>query len=338
AWVAAFYFWLSMPLGALALLLIWDLTGGKWEQVARVPMSAMAATMPLFVLLFLPIIAGMHDLYSWTRPEAVAHLHNRWYLNSEFFFIRAASYFVIWNGFMVWRLLRPTMPNGVAPPGLQWVSAIGIMLMGYSVTFASIDWLMSTEPDWFSSIYGMVAGSGQFIASLALALVLIAAAAPPRGLARQPFESALASLCTLLVAVLIFWAYTTFCQWLIIWEENIRSEIGWYLERWRGAWASVIYTLAGAHFAIPFATLVWTPTKRKPGVVASVCVLLILANLVQIWWLFLPSFHSVGFSWLHPVVAIGMGGLWFVLLAILLRLLSALPHPRERAEGQLIHG
>ena len=337
AWLAGFYFWLAMPVGALALLLIWDLAGGAWEPIARRPLTAMASTMPLFILLFLPVVAGMTALYSWSRPEAASVLHNRWYLNPEFFFIRAAAYFTVWNGFALWRLLRPAMANGAPPPGLQWVSAIGLMLMGYSVSFAGIDWIMSTEPDWFSSIYGMIVGSSQFIASLSFALLLIVLD-QPKDAARESFATALSSLATILVAVVVFWAYTSFCQWLIIWEENLRTEIGWYLERWRGAWASVVYTLAGAHFALPFAALVWTPAKRSRRMVGTVCLLLLVADLVQVWWLLLPPFRAVGFSWLHPVIAMGIGGLWLVCLGILLILFERVPLAQRRAERRLLHG
>jgi hypothetical protein len=337
AWLAGFYFWLAMPLGALALLLIWDLTGGAWEPIARRPLTAMAATMPLFILLFLPVIAGMPALYSWSRPETASVQHNHWYLNSEFFFIRAAAYFAVWNVFALWRLLRPLSADGLPPPGLQWLSAIGLMLMGYSVSFAGIDWIMSTEPDWFSSIYGMVVGSGQFIAALSFALLFMVLDTP-RGLAPESFGRALSSLATILVAVIVFWAYTSFCQWLIIWEENLRKEIGWYLERWRGAWASVVYTLAGAHFALPFAALVWTPAKRSRRLVGAVCLLLLLADLVQVWWLLLPSFRTASFSWLHPVIAIGIGGLWLVCLGTLLILFDRVPATRRRTERRLLHG
>lgn len=337
AWLASLYFWLAMPLGALALLLIWDLTGGAWEPIARRSLTAMAATMPLFILLFLPIVAGMPALYSWSRPETASILHNRWYLNPEFFFIRAATYFAVWNGFTLWRLLRPASATGAPPPGLQWVSAVGLMLMGYSVSFAGIDWIMSTEPDWFSSIYGMVVGSSQFIAALSFALLLIVLDAP-KGAAPESFGKALSSLATILVAVVVFWAYTSFCQWLIIWEENLRNEIGWYLERWHGAWASVVYTLAGAHFALPFAALVWTPAKRSRRLVGAVCLLLLVADLVQVWWLLLPSFRTAGFSWLHPVIAIGIGGLWLVCLGMLAILFDRVPVAERRPERGLLHG
>jgi hypothetical protein len=337
AWLAGFYFWLAMPLGALALLLIWDVTGGAWEPIARRPLTAMAATMPLFILLFLPVIGGMPALYSWSRPEAASLLHNRWYLNPEFFFIRAAAYFAVWNGFVLWRLLRPLSAAGVPPAGLQWVSAIGLMLMGYSVSFAGIDWIMSTEPDWFSSIYGMVVGSSQFIASLSFALLLIVLEAPT-GAAQDAFGKALSALATILLAVVIFWAYTSFCQWLIIWEENLRKEIGWYLERGRGAWVSVVYTLAAAHFALPFAALVWTPAKRSRRLVGAVCLMLLVANLIHVWWLLLPPFRAIGFSWVHPVIAIGIGGVWLVCLGIALTFLDRVPSAQRHAERRLLHG
>jgi len=346
AWLAAFYFWLSMPAGALGLLLIWDLTGGRWGPLARLPLTAMAATIPLFLLLYLPIIAGMSTLYPWTHAPVAAKLHNGWYLNREFFFLRAGLYFLVWIGFAAWQVLRRSGPHGGAPKGYQWLSGIGVLLMGYSLTYAGIDWLMSTEPDWFSSIYGMVVGSGQFIAAISCALVLLVigarsangaatgspvrAAAPastgPRAAAvlaqEDPFKPGLASLAAVLVAVIVFWAYTSFCQWLIIWEENLHSEIHWFIERWAQPWGDVIYALAGAHFFVPFFALVWSPSKKNPTLVGAVCGLLLLADLLQVWWLVLPGFHKSGFSWLDPAVTVCVGGLWLLALAAALRVLA----------------
>jgi len=342
AWLAGFYFWLSMPVGALGMLLIWDLTGGRWGPLARLPLSAMAATMPLFLLLFLPVIAGLPTLYPWTHAAVAARLHNGWYLNLEFFFLRAGLYFLIWIGFAAWRVLRRPGPGGGAPTGLQWASAIGVLLMGYSLTYAGIDWIMSTEPDWFSSIYGMVVGSGQFIAAISFALVLLVigarstvpvggtalvdATAVSRGSgeattlpAPDPFAPALASLAAVLVAVIVFWAYTSFCQWLIIWEENLHAEIPWFIERWAPPWGDVIFALAAAHFFVPFMVLVWTPAKRNPAVVGAVCVLLLLADLLNVWWLVLPGFERTGFSWLDPAAMVCIGGLWLLAVAAGLR-------------------
>jgi hypothetical protein len=337
AWLAAFYFWLSMPLGALALLLIWDLTGGRWEPVARAALRGMVGTLPLFALFFLPIAAGMSDLYSWSRPETAATLQNRWYLNLDFFFIRAAAYFVIWLGFGAWRLRRREAPGGNSPRGRQAVSGIGLMLLVYSMTFGAIDWLMSTEPDWFSSIYGMVVGSGQFIAALSFALVLVIAGARNRVIDAE-FRRSLATLAMILLAVVIFWGYVSFCQWLVIWEENLRKEIPWYIERWREPWGLVIYALAIAHFAIPFLVLVWTNSKRSPILVGSVCGLLLVADVVQVWWLLLPGVRDAGFSWIEPAVMIGMGGLWVLSLAGVRWLTRSGTATWNRQQEGLIHG
>jgi hypothetical protein len=136
----------------------------------------------------------------------------------------------------------------------------------------------------------------------------------------EVFTSGLASLAAVLVAVIVFWAYTSFCQWLIIWEENLHTEIHWFIERWTQPWGDVIYVLAGAHFFVPFLALVWSPGKKNPTLVGAVCGLLLLADLLQVWWLVLPGFHGSGFSWLDPAVMVGMGGLWLLALAGALRM------------------
>ena len=338
AWVAAFYFWLAMPLGALALLFIWDLTGGRWEPLARLPLGAMAATFPLFVLLFLPILAGLAVLYPWTRSHIAPSLPNHWYLNPTFFYVRAGVYFSLWNGAAAWRLRRPGARAGIAPRREQWVSGICLMLLGYTVTFASIDWIMSTEPHWFSSIYGMNVGASQFIISLSFLLLMLSLGAPRPAARGTEFSGALATLCTILLAVVIFWAYTAFCQWLIIWEENLHTEIHWFILRWRGAWSSVIYALCGTCFAVPFGCLVWTPAKRQPLLVGAVALLLLVGHMIFVWWLLLPGFRDSGFSWLDPAVMLGIGGAWLLAFAAALRLMRAQPVASERQAEHLLHG
>src|SRR6185312_2242259 len=148
----------------------------------------------------------------------------------------------------------------------------------------------------------------------------------------DPFERSLASLAAVLVAVIVFWAYTSFCQWLIIWEENLHSEIHWFIERWAQPWGDVIYVLAAAHFFVPFIILVWSPAKRKPALVGAVCGLPLLADLLQVWWLVLPGFRKSGFSWLDPAVVVCVGGLWLLALARALRVMRK-RIPAERGEA-----
>jgi hypothetical protein len=273
--------------------------------VARGPLEAMAATMPLSVVAFLPLVIGMHDLYSWSRPELAHEIRNGWYLDRGFFLWRAAGYLLVWNGLAALKLWRPSDVR----PTPAWLSGIGLMLMGYAQTFASFDWLMSIEPHWFSSVYGMMAGAGQFATALALALLVVALQGPPFGMEGRAFGHALATLAAILLAVLIFWIYCAYSQWIIIWEENLRSEIPWYLERLRDGWRGTIIAVAWAQFIVPFLLLVWTPAKRSRVVVGAVAGLVLAAHWLEVWWLVLPPFH-VGFGWLDPLVALGLGGAW----------------------------
>jgi hypothetical protein len=305
AWLAAFCYWLSLPLGALALLMIHNLTGGKWQAIARRPLEATAATMPLFVIAFVPVLIGMHDLYSWTRAHS-SPPPNAWYLNIGFFGIRAAIYFGVWNVFAWWQL-RPAVDG----PRSQALSGLGLMLLGYSATWASIDWIMSIEPDWFSSIFGMMVGAGQFVIALAVALVVIVALSATSEIESEPFRAHIAALATILLAVDIFWAYTAYSQWIIIWEENLKSEIPWYIERDGAVWRALIVTIVVFHLLVPLFALVWTPAKRKPGLVRNVAALLVLAGMLQMWWLVLPPFHDAGLFWQAPVAMIALGGTWF---------------------------
>jgi hypothetical protein len=301
AWLGAFWYWLALPLGALALLMIHNLTGGQWMASARWPLEAMAATMPLFLLAFVPVLLGLHDLYSWTRTPP----SNHWYLNFRFFGIRAAVYFIVWNVFALWQLRMEA--NGRRS---QVLSGIGLILLGYSVTWAAIDWIMSIEPDWFSSIYGMMVGSGAFVIALSFALFVITSLRGALGIEDEAFRRHLASLAMILLAVDIFWAYTAYSQWVIIWEENLRSEIGWYLERDTALWRAAIATIIVVHLVIPLFTLVWGPAKRRPPLVRAVAVLLLLGGMLDSWWLVLPPFDDPGLAWQAPAALLALGGLW----------------------------
>jgi hypothetical protein len=307
AWLAAFSYWLSLPLGALALLLIHNLTGGEWHAVARAPLAAATALMPLFILAFLPILIGLHDLYPWTQAQFDS-VANRWYLNLDFFGIRAGIYFLVWNFFAFWQLRV-----AAAVPRSQLLSAFGLILLAISVTWAAIDWIMSIEPDWFSSIFGMIIGSGEFVLALAFALVVIVAFRGDEGLPEreEAVRRHLANLATIFLAVDIFWAYSSFSQWLIVWEENLTSEIPWYLERLRPFWRAVVLALVFLNLLVPLFALVWTSAKRRPALVRNVCISVLIGGALQSWWLILPHFpgHD-GLIWLAPATMIALGGLW----------------------------
>jgi hypothetical protein len=256
-------------------------------------------------------------------------LPNAWYLNLHFFGLRAALYFIVWNFFAFWQLRRPAGGDRS-----QALSGIGLILLACSVTWASFDWIMSIEPDWFSSIFGMMVGSGQFVLALAFALIVIVSSRPPPDRSDDAFRDHLANLATILLAVDIFWAYTAYSQWLIIWEENLTSEIPWYLERLHPFWRATVLAIVAINLGVPLFSLVWTQAKRRTALMRNVCSLLLIGGMMQMWWLVLPPFHSRGLFWLAPVALIALGGAWFSLFLWRFERGGWLPaEPRLRLDG-----
>ncbi|HEX7967198.1 MAG TPA: hypothetical protein VF502_03190 [Stellaceae bacterium] len=337
AWLSAVIFWLGLPLGALTLVLVHDLTGGRWMATARSVLDAAVATMPIATLAFLPILAGLGHLYTWSRPDAPP-LGNAFYLNDSFFIARYALYFVIWNALAAYALLVPRSDRDGAPASMSWLSAIGLVLLAYAVSFAAIDWVLSTEPHFWSSIFGMIFGAGAFNTGLALVLLVIALRRPAATSLDQPCRDHLADLAAILLATTIFWAYTEFCQFLIIWEENLHSEIPWYLRRMAGGWDAVMYAIAAAGFFIPFFVLLWRPSKRSRAVVAGICALILVARLMNVWWWILPESPDHGFGWVDLACVFALGGL--SMLAFLRRLQYGrlLPGPLRRVVEEGRHG
>ncbi|MCM8737387.1 hypothetical protein M5E06_25015 [Azospirillum sp. A1-3] len=292
-WLASFAFWIGLPLGAMMLLFAHDLTGGRWGSAAVPPLRVMVAVLPLALLLLVPVLILLPELYPWARAAEAAHLKNRFYLNAPFFYGRAAVYAVVWLGLALAALLR-------SGRGRNPLAAPGLILLGLTVTFASFDWFMSIEPDWGSSIYGMMIVSGQLLGALALAtLAAILGGRTDAGQRRD--------LGSLLIAAILLWFYLSFMQFLIVWQENLPHEITWYVARLSGGWGWVAVLGALAQGALPFAALIWWPVKRSRGGLAAICLLLLAAHLLECWWLILPGVEG-GFTWFAPAAALAMGG------------------------------
>jgi len=337
AWLCAVVFWLAVPLGAVALVMVHDLTGGRWMATGRPILESAIATMPIATIAFLPVLAGLGHLYTWSQPGA-SGLGNAFYLNEAFFIVRYAAYFVVWNACALWALAAPRGGAVGVAPALSWISGIGLLLLAFATTFASFDWIMSLEPQFWSSVLGMIFGAGEFNISLALVLLAIALQKPAGRAAQARYRDHLADMAAILLATTIFWAYVEYCQFLIIWEENLRSEIPWYLHRLAGSWESVLYTIAGAGFFIPFFVLVWTPSKRNRGIVAGVCALIFLAQLVHVWWLILPEFPNSGFGWLDVAAFFALGGLLVSVFLWRLRYGQIRPQRAARPAPEALHG
>ncbi len=307
AWLCAFLLWLGVPLGALTLVLVHDLTGGRWMAAARPALNAAIATMPLAVLAGVPALIGLRDLYGWTHPAP--SLGNTFYLNREFFLSRYVLYAVLWNllaGYALWAQRGEATPIA---PALSWLSGIGLLVLAFSASFAAIDWILSLEPTFWSSVFPMIAGAGWFNTGFALVLLVVALGAPSAAAPSRAEPDPVADLAAILLATTIFWAYVEFCQFLIIWEENLRFEIPWYLTRWAGTWRPTLGVAVGLGFVLPFFVLLWAPCKRSRRVVAAICVLILVSRVADTWWLVLPEFRPGGPFWLDAGAVLALGAL-----------------------------
>jgi hypothetical protein len=343
SYLAAYLFWLAIALGSLAVLMLHYVVGGSWGFLVRRVLEASARTLPVLALLFLPLLAGLPELYPWARPaeaEADPVLRARTpYLNVPFFLGRAAAYFAVWLLllFLLDRLSRAQDRTRDPALGrrLAAVSGPGLIAYGLTLTFASVDWAMSLEPHWASSIYGMIFMAGQGLSAFAFAGVCAS-----RLGGRTPFSEAatpqrLHDLGNLLLAFVLLWAYVSFAQYLLVWGADLPEEVPWYLRRTRGGWRAVAVFLICFHFAAPFLLLLSRDMKRLGGRLGVVAGLLLGARAVDSVWLVVPPFEDAGAhpAWIVPAALAGIGGPWLALFARALARRPLLPTGDPRFAG-----
>jgi hypothetical protein len=326
SYLVAFLFWLGIALGALAVLSIHHVTGGAWGVAIRRPLEAAAQTLPLLALLFVPIALAPATLYEWAHPGVLAHdtvlAHKAAYLNVPFFVVRAVVYFAAWilltRALVRWSREQDAVGEVTgAARHLQLLARGSLVVLGLTGTFASIDWMMSLEPHWFSTIYGILFMSGCVLSALAFAIPVTALVAD-----RPPFAGVLSAdvfhdLGKLLLAFVLLWAYFAFSQFLIIWSGNLPEEISWYLHRSQGGWTAVAVVLLLVHFAVPFAVLLSRTLKRRPRTLAVVALALLGARYLDLFWLVVPAFSPAGVTVhaLDPATLLAIGGVWLMLFA-----------------------
>ncbi|HTW51689.1 MAG TPA: hypothetical protein VME45_07325 [Stellaceae bacterium] len=290
AWLAAYLFWAGLPIGALFLVLTHGLTGGEWGLTLRPGLFAMLRAMPLLPLLLIPVLFGARHIYPW----AMAHEHG--WLALPLFVARAIVYVVLWNAIAV-GAMRWMQPDGCLPPGVAWPALIVLFA---STTLAAFDWLMSLEPHWTSTIYGLMVIAGWTISALAAALALAAGFAAPR------IEEALDAPARILLALVYLWAYLSVVQLIVIWESDLAHEIPWYLRRSTDGWQWVAVAIAVGEFVVPFLTLIWRPLRRSRQAVLAVALVVLAGHTAEIWWLAMPDFTR-GFGWADVLAFIAIG-------------------------------
>ena len=343
SWLWAFLFFTGLGVGCAGVVMLHHLVGGGWGFAVRRLLEAGARTAFLFPILFLPVVAGLEALYPWTHHPLPA---KEAYLNVPFFLGRAAVYFAVWI-LGAWILARTSLRQDrtrdrASRHRLQRLSGPGLVLYGFTLTFAAVDWAMSLEPHWLSSIYGLLFLAGQLLSTFAL---MAAAAAAIRAYA--PFAQALSGrrlhdLGNLLFMSVLLWAYVNFSQFLLIWSGNLPEEVTWYLSRARGSWAVVALGLIVFHFALPFLLLLAGDLKRNPRALGGVAVLLLLLRFVDLFWLVVPSFFPDGVRvhWLDLAAPAAVGGVWTAAWLFFLRRAPLLPQgdPRFDVAEEAAHG
>jgi hypothetical protein len=345
SWLIGFLFCLGLALGSLALLMVQYLSGGQWGLVSRRVFEAATRTLPLVTLFFVPILFGLRPIFLWARPEAVQADHilqaKSAYLNVPFFIGRAVVYFALWLFCMFllnkWSDAQDRGEAAVTAPDtvrFRRVSAPGLLFLVVTVTFASIDWLMSIDPHWFSTIFGLLTVVGQGLSALAFTIAVLALIAPTGAFAGRLTPRHFHDLGKLMLAFVMLWAYLSFSQFLIIWSGNLPEEIPWYVDRVRGGWGALAILLVLGHFALPFLLLLSRDLKRHSGLLANVAIFVIVMRLVDLIWLVAPTFSHAAEPgarfglmphWMDVVIPIGLAGVWVFLFARQLRSRSLLP-------------
>jgi hypothetical protein len=348
AWLASYVFYLGIVLGSLAVLLIYHLTGGAWGLLMRRILEAVTRTLPLMALLFVPIACGLAYLFLWAQPDVVRqspmlqHQH-RLYLNPPFFWARAAVYFLLWLGvaYLLNRWSREEDQTG--NPRLAWksmrFSAVAAVIYGLTMHFASVDWLLSLQSQFPSTIIGPLVVSGQMMSGHAFAILVLAWAVRRPPLSEVVSLKALNDVGSLLFSFLVIWAYMVWFQFMLVWIANLPDDVSWFLPRSRGGWLAVVWALFILHFAVPFFLLLARPVKRNPTAMAWIAGLILVMQCVFDYWQVLPAFHAgkVSQHWLDFVTPIAIGGLWFPCFVWQLGRRPLLPaHDYNRQEADLL--
>ena len=345
SYLFGYLFWVGISLGCLALLMTQFLTGGAWGVLSRRAMEAASRTLPLLALLFIPVIVGIPHLYPWAHPDDVQRddvmRHRAWYMNPEWFIIRAIAYFAIWICIM-WLLNRWSHQEDEGAPRLnrfERLSAPGLILYVFTVTFSSVDWAESLFAHWFSTIWGFLFVAGQGISAMGFIIVALCVLARWKPMSDAFRTSHLHDLGKLLLMTVMLWAYFAFSQLLIVWSGNLTSEIPWYFTRWHGSWAVMGLSIAFLEFLIPFLLLLSRSLKRNPLAISAVVGILLVMRMIDLYWIVVPALNRDGIhlNWMQFTTPLGLGGVWLAAFCWQIKRRPMLPLGAPNLEEALSH-
>ena len=338
SYLLGFMLWLGIALGSMAILMIQHLTGGMWGMVIRRQLEAAMNTLPLMAILFIPIMVGMKHLYVWTDPAEVAkdkHLQEitHTYLTTGGYLGRAILYFAIWLAIAYflsrWSAEQDNPPVQNLSPRFRRIAAPGLILYAFSISFAVIDWVMSLDPHWISTIYGFIFIAGELLSAICMMVIVerILMRYEPTASLLKPKE--VHDHGKLMLTFVLLWAYFSFSQLLIIWAGNLPMEIRFFTRRLNSGWQVIGLMLAALHFAVPFLFLLSRPFKRNPRTLVRLAAWLLFMRFVDLFWYIEPNFHQRVFlapaALLDLVVPVAIGGLWMAAFFYNLRSRPLLP-------------
>lgn len=351
SYLFGFLFWMLFALGCLGILLLHHLVSGGWGHVIQRMTESGARTLPFMALLFVPVLIGLHELFPWSNHHVVEASHvlhkKEAYLNIPFFLARAAVFFIFWSGvaFLLTKWSRTQDQTGdvTLTRKIRTLAGPALVFFVLTATLAGVDWMMSLEPEWYSTIYGMHFIVGAALSTLALCIIVVRVLSD-----HKPFSDILTTrhyhhLGNLLFAFTILWAYMSFSQYLIIWSGNQVDDNFWYIRRLGAGWQSIGTLLLVGHFFVPFFLLLSRKAKRVIHTLAIIAGWILIMRLVDLFWLIMPAFneHQLTIHWLNIVAPIAIGGIWIGLFVWQLKGQPLLPlhDPRfnERAENVHTH-
>jgi len=320
AYLFGHFFFLGLSLGALGLLMIHHLTAGDWGYAVRRFLESAVGNLPLLALLFVPIFFGFANLYPWQNPAVVAAnetlQHTQIYLNPTGFIVRTAVVFAIWiimgRKLLKWSAEQDATTSLEPTRKMRTLSGPGLVIYPVTMTFASVDWLMSMEANWYSTMFPVLICIGQILSALSLVILLLAWTSRSSPLGLLANEETFHKLGNLLLAFTMMWAYLAFGQLLVIWSGNLPSEISWYLHRISDGWKWIAIFIALFHFFVPFFLLLIRAAKKRRTTLARIAACVFAAHIIAIWWTIAPSVYTRYFhvGWIAPAAFLGIGGIY----------------------------
>lgn len=325
----------SIGLGSLFMIGIEYLMGAVWSVPFRRVMEVLAAVLIILPIVAIPVYLNMHDMYHWTHHDVVAAdkilKSKEPYLNMEFFTIRIAVFFLLWIAFYFMITSNSRKQDKTGDQALTTrnirLSAIFMPVFAVTLTFASIDWLMSLEPHWFSTMYGVYYFSGTILAAIAAGTFIIIKMDENGYFVKGINKDHYYALGALLFAFINFWAYIAFSQYMLYWYANMPEETFWFLDRWEGSWVYASVFLMIVHFVVPYFGLLSQPSKSNPKVLKFMALWILFAHIVDLFLLVMPTYSKEGvpFGWMEigfPILAVG---LVIVVFATLYKKMNMMP-------------